>query len=61
MNSDQVPYLDIYFMQIAEVHVVNVIFLSESLLALELSAVSPCLSTLKFTLSLVVRFPVTLN
>ena len=46
MNSDQVLYLDIYFTQIVEVHVVN-IFLSDSLLALELFTVPPMLIDIK--------------
>lgn len=41
MNSDQVLYLDTYFKSTVEVHVVNVLFLSDSLLALEPLAVCP--------------------
>lgn len=41
VNSDQVLYWDIYFKQIVEAHVINILFLSDSLLALKLLAVCP--------------------
>lgn len=57
MNSDQVLYLNTYLMKIVEAHMVNIIFLSDSLFALELFTLPTFLSTLKFMLFLVVRFP----